>query len=67
MAARLLLFPGRHTNCRYAVTWTGQRIHRRYGRRIWCDVSRDHAGPPNPGWLREWQRCEKCFPAKEAA
>lgn len=57
-----LLMPSVHTNCRYAVTWTGERIHLRSGSHLWCDQTRRHAGPPNPQWLRKWQRCERCFP-----
>ena len=52
---------GAVSRCRYAVTWTGERIHRRSGDHLWCDWTRAHAGPPNPEWLREWPRCERCF------
>lgn len=56
-----LLAIGVGTRCRYCVSWTGDRIHRRNGRSLWCDQNRQHAGPPNPDWLREWARCERCF------
>ncbi len=62
-----LLLPSHHTNCSYCVTWTGERIHRRDGKNLRCDMFRVHAGPPNPDWLRQWSRCEKCFPQAVAS
>lgn len=61
MTASLLSIGG-WTNCRYAITWWGLRIHRRRGDHLWCDESRCHGGPPNPDLLASWPRCEKCFP-----
>lgn len=58
----VLIGGGSASRCRYAVTWTGGRIHRRYGSHIWCDTTRQHAGPPWPEILTCWPRCERCFP-----
>jgi hypothetical protein len=64
MAAMLLGGFG-NSHCRYAITWSGNRIHRRSGRYLWCDINRAHAGPPWPEVLRTWLRCERCFPVKK--
>lgn len=56
-----LLSIGHHTLCPYAVTWSGNRIHRRSGNSLWCDSNRRHAGPPWPEILTAWPRCELCF------